>query len=86
MHTSHRSHGFRHWVTWVQGGHFCGFPKPAAVHEFPIRTGPGSPGTAQQPKQSQPLGTSLLQRSTQICVCEDDREHHSGCAAAYTAS
>ena len=56
-HTSHRSHGFMHWVTCVHGEHFVGSPKSFAVHVGSNRIGVAAPGTAQQPKQSQPFGT-----------------------------
>jgi hypothetical protein len=47
-----------HWVTCVQAGHFVGSLKSFAVHVDTNRIGVDAPGTVQQPKQSQPFGTS----------------------------
>src|SRR3982750_1505938 len=75
-----------HWVTCVQGGHFVASPKSFAVHVATRRTGVGAPGTAQQPKQSQPFGTSLRHLSMQFCDCDADTEHSSACWVAYAWS
>ena len=51
-----------HWVTCVHGEHFVGSPKSFAVHVGSRRMGVAAPGMAQQPKQSQPLGTNWRQK------------------------
>ena len=56
-----------HWVTCVQRGHLTGSLKSAAVQLGTSRIGAGAPGTAQQPKQSQPFGTSARQLSMHFC-------------------
>ena len=76
---SQRSQGFAHWVTWVQAGHLAGLPKSAAVQPAAMRIGVATPGTAQQPKQSQPFGTSGRHLFTQSCDCDAETEHSVAC-------
>ena len=83
MQISQRSHGFEHWVTCVQVGHLAGLPKSAAVQVAASRIGVGAPGTTQQPKQSQPFGTSLRQKLMQAVDCDADVEHSVACDVAY---
>ena len=71
-----------HCVTCVQGGHLVGSPKSFAVQVFASRIGVGAPGTAQQPKQSQPFGTSFWQASMHFCDCDADTEHSIVCDSA----
>src|SRR5262250_415993 len=80
---SQRSHGFIHCVTWVQGEHFVGSPKSFEVHVGSRWIGVGAPGTAQQPKQSQPFGTYLRQKSMHFCDCDALVEHSIACDVAY---
>ena len=56
---------FRHEGTCSQGLHLVGSPTVSMVQlpvpggfSEPSHTGVGAPGIVQQPKQSQPLGTS----------------------------
>ena len=86
MHNSQRSHGFRHWVTCVQGGHLLGSAKSAALHDGINRTGVLTPGTVQQPKQSQPLAAILTQRSRHACDCDTSSEQESWCVLTYVES
>src|ERR1043165_5649413 len=72
-----------HCVTCVQGGHLVGSLKSAAVQVVASRIGCGAPGTVQQPKQSQPLGTSFWHLSMQVCDCDDEVEHSVVCVCAY---
>src|SRR6266511_1719346 len=51
MQISQRSHGFEHWVTWVQRGHFTGSLKSAAVQVVASRM-VGPRRMAQQPMPS----------------------------------
>src|SRR6266511_5867081 len=81
MQISQRSHGFEHWVTWVQRGHFTGSLKSAAVQVVASRM-VGPPGMAQQPKQSQPLGTNLRQLSMHAFDCDAVVEHSIVCCVA----
>ena len=83
MQISQCSHGFEHWVTCVQVGHLAGLPKSAAVQVAASRIGVGAPGIRQQPKQSQPFGTSLRHLSMQVCDCDADTEHSFACCVAY---
>ena len=81
MQISQVSQGLAHWVTCVQGGHLAGLSKSAAV-QLAARRMVGPPGMAQQPKQSQPFGTSGWQRFTQLSDWEADVEHSVVCWAA----
>ena len=78
--------GTMHWVTCVQVGHLAGLLKSAAVQVGTSRIGVVAPGTLQQPKQSQPFGTSLRQLSMHFCDCDDDNEHSLACCVAYAWS
>jgi len=71
-----------HCVTCVQGGHLVGSPKSLAVQVGASRIGVAAPGTAQQPKQSHPFGTSLRHESMHFCDCDADSEHSSTCDSA----
>ena len=75
-----------HWVTCVQRGHLAGSLKSAAVQVGTSRIGVVAPGTVQQPKQSQPFGTSLRQLSMHVCDCDDATEHSVACDVAYAWS
>jgi hypothetical protein len=77
------SQGFEHWVTCVQVGHLLGSPKAAALQVGAKRIGVDAPGIKQQPKQSQPFGTSLRQASRHICDCDADGEHSIMCCCTY---
>ena len=52
---------------------------PSRCTSATSRIGVDAPGTAQQPKQSQPFGTSFWHLSTQVCDCDDDTEHSVAC-------
>ena len=82
MQISQCSHGFEHWVTCVQAGHFVGSPKSFAVQVAARRMGVGAPGTTQQPKQSQPFGTSLRQALMHAIDCDAEVEHSVACDVA----
>src|SRR5262249_16297094 len=75
-----------HCVTCVQGGHFVGSPKSLAVQVAASRIGVDAPGTTQQPKQSQPFGTSFCHLSMQAGDCDDATEHSIVCDVAYCMS
>ena len=86
MQISQWPHGFEHWVTCVQAGHLVGSLKFAAVQVAARRIGVGAPGTTQQPKQSQPFGTSFWQWLMQFWVCYMETEHSLVCCWAYCGS
>ena len=71
-HTSQSSQVFSQAGTGVHGGHSAGSPAFSAEHPWPPTSGapiqtklPLRAGSSQQPKQSQPLGVSGSQLSTQ---------------------
>ena len=69
-----------HCVTCVQGGHFDGIAEVLRrCRSRPAGSASDAPGTAQQPKQSQPFGTSFWHLSTQFCDCDADTEHSVAC-------
>lgn len=70
-HSSHVSHGFVHPAFCVHGLHLVGSSMLAMLH-VPDKTTdlmPPAVGTAQQPKQSQPLGVTLRHVSMHVCDC-----------------
>src|SRR5215471_323879 len=75
-----------HCVTCVQGGHLVGSLKAACVQVAARRIGCGAPGTLQQPKQSQPFGTSFWHLLMQVCDCDAEVEHSIVCCCAYCMS